>query len=150
MKWSPFLVASIALLIGACSDLPKDPDGTLERVTRERRFRVGLIAAGEGGAVHERQRAMLARAAAATGARPVVETDAAEPLMVRLGEAEIDLVLGEFQVQGPWSTHVHMLPSFASRQVAGQELLAAAAAPAGENRWIMLLDREARALGGKP
>jgi hypothetical protein len=146
MKLLPFL-AAFALAAG-CSDLPKDPRGTLDRVTAERQFRVGAIASPAGMA--EANRALVARVAAATGARPVVEEDAAEPLLVRLAEGELDLVVGEFERKGPWSTHVHMLPSMASRRIAGKEMATGAAAPNGENRWIMLLDREARALGGRP
>jgi hypothetical protein len=148
MKSPLFLCAASALLAGGCSDIPNDTRGTFDRVKSERQFRVGVIASRSG--IAEPNRALVARVAAATGARPVVETDAAEPLLVRLGEGELDLVVGEFERKGPWSTHVHMLPSLASRRIAGQEIVTAAAASNGENRWIMLVDREARALGGTP
>lgn len=148
MKLPTLLCAASALLAVGCADLPKDPRGTTERVARERQVRVGVIASPAG--IADANRALIGRVAAATGARPVVETDAAEPLLVRLGEGELDLVVGEFERKGPWSTHVHILPALASRRVAGQEIATGAAASNGENRWIMLVDREARALGGKP
>lgn len=142
------LLAFAAVLAGACSELPRDPDGTLERVRSEQRFRVGIVSspAGEDG----RQQALLARVAAATGARPNIAQDTAERLLIRLGEGELDLVLGEFERDGPWSLHVHMLPALARDRVAGRETVLAAAAPSGENGWIKLLDREARALGAEP
>ncbi|HYJ31465.1 MAG TPA: hypothetical protein VEW25_14130 [Allosphingosinicella sp.] len=142
------LIFLAALLATACSELPKDPGGTLERVTREQRFRVGIVSSPA--AADGRLHALLARVAVATGARPSIEQDAAERLLIRLGEGELDLVLGEFQRKGPWSMHVHMLPALARNSVAGRETLIAAAAPPGENGWIMLLDREARALGAQP
>ncbi|HEY0013644.1 MAG TPA: hypothetical protein VGB79_12435 [Allosphingosinicella sp.] len=148
MKSPLFLCAASALLAGGCSDIPDDTRGTLDRVKSERQFRVGVIASP--GGVAAPNRALVARVAAATGARPRLEADAAEPLLVRLGEGDLDLVVGEFERKGPWSSHVHMLPSLASRRVANREVATGAAAANGENRWIMLVDREARALGGKP
>ena len=138
---SPPLVLLAALT--ACADLPRDPDGTLERVTRERRFRVGIVSSGGDAAAAERQRALIARIAAATGARPTIAHDSAEPLLVRLEDGALDLVVGEFLRDGPWSTRVHMLPALARTATAGGETVVAGAARHGENRWIMLVDREA-------
>lgn len=148
MRWVVLLFGLAAL--AACSELPKDPDGTLDRVLRDRSFRVGIVASAGGEAVAARERAYVARVAAATGARPQIERDAAELLLMRLAEGEIDLVVGEFQHKGPWSTHVHMLPALSRAPIGGREAMVAAAAANGENRWIMLLDREARTLGGRP
>jgi hypothetical protein len=136
--------------LAACSQLPKDPDGTLDRVMRDRSFRVGIVAGAGGESVAVREHAYVARIAAATGARPRVERDSSELLLMRLAQGEIDLVVGEFQHEGPWSAHVHMLPALDRARVGDREAVVAAAAANGENRWIMLLDREARALGAEP
>lgn len=147
MKSKPALLIALAA-VAACSDLPKDPDGTLERVVRERQFRVGIVESRAGPAAP--LRALIARVAAATGARPAIERDAAERLLIRLEDGTLDLVLGEFEREGPWTTQVHMLPALARGRAGSRETVVAAAAAPGENRWIMLVDREARALGGEP
>ena len=147
MKLAPLLAVALIACAG-CSDLPRDPDGTLERVMRERQFRVGIVASS--GGVHASHQALVARLARATGARPLIEQDSAEPLLIRLEEGDVDLVLGEFEHKGPWTTQVHMLPALARRTAGDREIVVAAAAANGENRWIMLVDREARALGAQP
>ncbi|HYG28745.1 MAG TPA: hypothetical protein VD887_00865 [Allosphingosinicella sp.] len=141
-----FLIALAA--VAACSDLPKDPDGTLKRVERERQFRVGIVESRAGPPAP--LRALIARVAAATGARPAIERDAAERLLIRLEDGTLDLVLGEFEREGPWTMRVHMLPALARGRAGSRETVVAAAAAHGENRWIMLVDREARELGGEP
>jgi len=136
----------IALAASACSQLPRDPEGTLERVTRERLLRVGMIATGDASATAERQHALVARIAAATGARPALVSGAAEPLLLRLEQGGLDLVIGEFHAQSPWIAKAHLLPPIAKARVGEEETMVAAAARHGENRWIMLVDRESRAL----
>jgi hypothetical protein len=147
MKSKTILAVAMSALAG-CSDLPKDPDGTLDRIVRERQFRVGIVASrGADAAPHG---ALIARVAAATGARPAIEHDAAERLLIRLEDGALDLVLGEFEREGPWTTRVHILPALASGRTGSRETVVAAAAANGENGWIMLVDREARELGGEP
>jgi hypothetical protein len=147
MKFAP-LLAVVLIACAGCSDLPKDPGGTLERIAHERQFRVGIVSSRSGvAAAHE---ALIARLAAATGSRPAIEHDAAEPLLIRLEDGELDLVLGEFEREGPWTTQVHMFPALARRSTGSRETVVAAAAANGENGWIMVVDREARALGAEP
>jgi ABC-type amino acid transport substrate-binding protein len=142
------MLAFAVLLATACSELPKDPGGTLDRIRREKSFRVGIVSSPA--PANGREQALLARVAAATGARPSIAHDTAERLLIRLREGELDLVLGEFERDGPWSLHVHMLPALERDTVAGRETVLGAAAASGENGWIMLLDREARVLGAEP
>jgi hypothetical protein len=141
-------VSMILLALAGCSALPRDPDGTTDRVVSEHRFRVGMIAGGAAGA--EQQQALLARIAGATGSRPQVETGSAEALLLRLEEGTLDLVLGEFDSHSPWVLRAHLLPPLLKRANGNGETHVTAAARHGENRWIMLIDREARALGGAP
>lgn len=137
MKRSLFLLAS--LLTGGCDSIPADPDGTLERVRAERLFRVGLIAshAPSNDAVGD----LLRRLSRATGARAVLERGSAEALLARLEEGGLDLVLGEFAEPSPWAAQVTLSEPLAAD---GPTILAAAARN-GENAWISLVHREARA-----
>ncbi len=139
MKLPPLLVAALA--VAACDAMPADPDGTLERVRGERRFRVGLIAAGAPALAPERARALLHGLSRATGARAAVEQGAAETMLTRLEEGGLDLVVGEFAEQSPWAAQVTLSEPIATE---GRTILAAAARN-GENAWIALVHREARA-----
>jgi hypothetical protein len=143
MKWR--LAISAALTLAACDRLPMDPDGTLDRVRAERRFRVGLIATGDSPAGVRPEAAFLARVARATGARPVVKQGASEPLLLDLEDGGLDLVIGPLSSESPWLQRVALLPSLGA--AAGpHDVLFTPIARNGENRWIMLLEREARAV----
>jgi len=135
-----FLLAA-ALLASGCDAIPADPDGTLERIRSERLFRVGLIAsdapAPDGAAV------LLRRLSLATGAKAAVERGPAEALLTKLEDGGLDLVLGEFAEKSPWAAQVTLTDPIGP---AGAIILAAAARN-GENAWIALVHREARAAG---
>jgi hypothetical protein len=148
MKYSTCLCL---LLVAGCDALPRDPDGTLHRVRAERQFRVGIIAPDSAQAQIGSEQAFLRRVAAAAGARPVTRQGAAEPLLTELEEGRLDLVMGELAADTPWIGRVAMLPALEAKR-GDQKLARAAVARNGENRWIMLLEREARAVaedGGK-
>lgn len=129
-----------ALLFAGCDSIPSDPDGTLDRVREERLFRVGLIASHSPppGAAAD----LLQRLTRATGAKASLERGPAEALLTRLEEGELDLVLGEFAEKSPWAAQVTLSEPIAAT---GPVVLAAAARN-GENAWIALIHREARAV----
>ena len=132
------------LLLAGCSALPRDPDGTLARVERSHRFRVGLIAAPDQ-PLDQRASAYVARVAQATGARPLVKRGASEPLLLDLEAGGLDLVVGPVAKDSPWRPEVAILLPLAERH-GDQALQLTPIARNGENRWIMLLEREARAI----
>ena len=135
-----------ALLCGTCAcDIPRDPDGTLKRVRAEHSFRVGLIASGDRRVGADREQAFLKRVAAASGARAVVTEGAAEPLLIDLEEGKLDLVVGPVSPDSPWVKEVAILRPLA-QTIEGPRLLIVPIARNGENAWIMLLEREARAV----
>jgi hypothetical protein len=144
MKWLPLLLALPAL--GACGDFPRDQSGTLERLRQEKVVRVGLVASAAPSPHASLLRALVDRSAAAAGARTLVLEEAAEPLLLMLEAGELDLVVGEFDRSSPWYHRVHLLPPLARDQRGESQVEATAAARNGENGWIMLLEREARAL----
>jgi len=148
MKWLGSLLFLTTL--GACSGLPRDQSGTLERIREEGVLRVGIVATA-GPPLHaDRLRALLDRAAAATGGRIETVTESAEPLLLMLEAGEIDLVAGGFDRSSPWSHRVHLLPPLASTQQGAFALETTAAARNGENAWIILLEREARVIAAAP
>jgi hypothetical protein len=139
--------AALALLcvLCACGSIPRDPDGTLDRVRASREFRVGLIASGDHRPGDGLERAFLSRVAAATGARPVTAEGAAERLLLDLEDEKLDLVVGTVGEETPWKDRVAVLRPFGTTK-GNPGLLLVPIARNGENEWIMLLEREARAL----
>ena len=146
MKWR--LALCSALTLAACDRLPMDPDGTLDRVRAERHFRVGLIATGDSPVGAERQRVFLARVARATGSAPLLQEGASEPLLIELEEGKLDLVIGPLSPESPWTGRVALLEPI-GETATPQHLALTPIARNGENRWIMLLESEARALADR-
>lgn len=135
----------LLLAMSSCGAIPEDQSGTLLRVREEGVVRVGVISGAEA-PEKELLKALIDRSAAAAGGRPLVLEGAAEPLLVMLEAGEVDLVVGAFDKSSPWGTRVHLLPPLATEQRGGAKIETTAAARHGENRWIMLLEREARFL----
>jgi hypothetical protein len=140
MKMLPPLLLA---LCASCGGIPKDPDGTLDRVRAERQYKVGIIASGEPVGA-DRQRLFLSRVSSAAQARPSLEVGGAEPLLVKLEEGELDLVLGAMAPHSPWSKLVTFLPPLGEQVTSEGHVHLIAAARNGENAWISLLDGEAR------
>lgn len=136
------LLLAASLLICGCDSVPADLDGTLDRVRSERSYRVGWAASPDSPLAPDRAEALIVRLSRATGARAAIEPGAAEPLLVRLEEGSLDLVVGEFAETSPWAKQVAISSPIAAR---GPVVLAAAARN-GENAWIALLFREAKAV----
>lgn len=133
-----------ATLLAACENYPRDIGGTLARVTTSHSIRVGIIE----GSLDERRRALalsyLGRLRAATGAEADVSRGAAEPLLARLEAADLDLVIGEMTDDTPWLTAVAVIEPLAEREQGERLITLNPVARNGENRWIMLLEREVR------
>ena len=124
--------------LSACGSIPRDPDGTLDRVRASHVIRVGVVEGSDA------WRPLLARVAAATNARPRMQTGALEPLLLRLEEGDLDLVAGgQFAEDSPWIARVTLGPVLRRDATINHHLVARN----GENAWIMLIEREARALG---
>ena len=146
MRWWP-----IALLVAAtgCSDYPRDIDGTLDRIRETGVLRVGAAALPpEDQAL---ARAYLARLERATGARARVVSATPEYQIALLEDGRLDLVLGEFADDTPWLAEVAVVEPLSERVVGKRVVGLAPVAANGENRWIMLLEREVREMrGGAP
>ncbi len=132
------------LLCASCDSLPKDVEGTLQRVEAEQRFRVGIIAARETRLPPQALK-FLRKVAAAAHASPEVESDGAEPLLARLEQGGLDLVIGRMTADSAWSRKVTFLPPLARIGEVGGEQQIVAMARNGENEWITLLHAQAKA-----
>jgi hypothetical protein len=141
-------VVVVALLMAGCSSIPRDPDGTLERVSRDRSFSVGIVASGARDAVDPRPTLFLRRVAARTGAAARVHTGAAERLLSQLEHGELDLVIGELSDRSPWRERVTMLPKLGAPLDGRPDVALTVAARHGENAWLGLLFEEVVLAGG--
>lgn len=141
-----FWAAAFAIL-GACGNYPRDPERTLERVRDNRVFRVGLI---DGDAANRRPAQMLiAEIADETGARPLEESGAAERLLQKLEEGELDLVVGTFDEKTPWTARIAIGPPVREQFEGRMRQQVAPAMRNGENAWIALVERRARDLAAR-
>lgn len=139
----------ISAVLAGCGGIPRDPEGTLERVRRDHLIRVGLVT-GAGQQGGDRWRDLLAGLSRATGARPAIRQDALEPLLLRLEAGDLDLVVGgRFAEDTPWKTRVALGPVLDHRPVAQGAPTEHAAARNGENAWVILIQRQAKALDAR-
>jgi polar amino acid transport system substrate-binding protein len=138
---------STLLLVSALAcDLPRDPEDTLERV-RGGTLRVG-VAHNPPWVVHT--------ATGARGVEPVLATLIARQLDARitwihgaqsqllsdLHDRRLDLVLGGLTADLPWKTEVAFTRPFYDDPRTGEQHVMAA--PAGENAWLLYLERQLR------
>lgn len=136
-------ILCVAVVLGACSQIPRDQDRSLERVRQEDRFSVGVISGSSDG--ERRGLVLVDHVARATGARPVIQHGSAEPLLEDLEQGRLDLVVGSMSQKSPWRARVHFLLELSHRST--DRPAAVAMARNGENAWIAILHREAEKIG---
>jgi hypothetical protein len=139
-------VALLLCLLAACDSIPRDPDGTLERIRASGEFRAGLIADGDERQLRAPAERLLARIGQRTGAAARVERGSAAQLLPRLEAGELDIVLGRFDRPSPWKRRVALSAPIAELRLPPDPQDLRAAMPHGENAWIGLVETEAHAI----
>jgi hypothetical protein len=138
------------LCLAGCGNMPKDPEGTLDRIRQEHVIRVGRVEGGSAADASDWRR-VLARVEASTGAKPVFQPGMLEPLLLDLEAGKLDLVVGgRFDEKTPWKTRVTLGPPIAKAETPIGTTASHIVARNGENAWIMLVQREAKAAGKEP
>lgn len=128
----------IVLTASGCTDLPRDPDGTLERVRATHRIRLGEVAGAPEDAA---AKAAIERVAAANGARIAHISGHGEELLEALEDGELDLVYGHFAEDSPWSSAVHFgTPPGTAEPPPKSQRTARFAFQMGENGWISAVE----------
>lgn len=141
-------LASVLLgMIGCGGDgLPRDPEGTSERVRRTGELRIGLTehppwvqhAAGQEAVGVEVE--LVRRLAASLAVKPVFRAGQQERLLSALAHFELDLVIGGVAEETPWQDHVGLTePWHEQADVHGGNLVLAV--PPGENGWLGIVQR---------
>lgn len=138
------------LCLAGCGNLPKDPDGTLDRIRREHVIRVGRV---QGGSTTDAAdwRRVLKRLEASTEAKPILQSGMLEPLLLDLEAGKLDAVVGgRFDEKTPWKARVSLGPPLRTIQTSTGKTASHIVVRNGENAWIMMVQRETKAAGGRP
>lgn len=138
------------LCLAGCGNLPKDPDGTVDRIRREHVIRVGRV---QGGSTTDAAdwRRVLKRLEASTEAKPILQSGMLEPLLLDLEAGKLDAVVGgRFDEKTPWKARVSLGPPLRTIQTSTGKTASHIVVRNGENAWIMMVQRETKAAGGRP
>lgn len=144
-RWLGLVIA--AFVTAGCEGIPKDPEGTTERVRKEGVFNVGVVAP-PGTIAPLKEAEFLKQVELASRAKPKLRYGPAEALLRDLEEGKLDLVMGEFSPKSPWSKSVHFLPPLGEKVTEEGHALLSVAVRNGENQWVAILQREAAAVAG--
>ena len=132
----------LSLLAGACS-LPRDPEGTSERIAATHELRVGVTdnepwTSTRSGEPTGIEPALVRQFAARIGARVVWSRGSETALAQSLKKREIDMAVGGFDAKTPWASIAGVSQPFT--ETADKKKHVFLAAP-GESRFILTLDR---------
>ena len=142
-----WFIVSLALIASAsCTDFPKDPRGTLDRVRGEGSFRVGLVSSAAREDPEQLAQRLVDRIGKAARASPQMVSGETEVLLTGLEEGHLDVVIGRFEKKSPWAARVTFGPPLRTDTQGKSQLLLRPAMRNGENGWITLIERQARDL----
>lgn len=137
-----YIFAALLVLTG-CAKLPWDASGTLDQIEKSGVLRAGIVTTD--GAPTPADRRFLDLLARDTGSTPRIALGPADALLLQVEEGGLDIVVGRFAVDTPWSARVTIMPT--PNQMGIKEGLAPGAAVRnGENEWVTLVYRHAPVL----
>lgn len=152
--WLSAWFAPLLLALAGCTDYPRDPERTTERV-ESGVMRVGVVhdppfvrlrgAGAPRGAEVEFARAL----ARSLDARVAWVAGGHDALLVDLEEYRLDLVLGGLSADTPWKERVALIRPFKARDARGRLVPRVLAVPPGENRWQLRVERFSRSEAGR-
>ena len=125
------------LAVSGCN-YPMDAEGTTRTVVETGILRSGLVAGSDQGAGARHAIEALARD---IEAQPSVTKGTAENLMRMLEHGELDIVVGDFAGNSPWSKRVILTSSPMAGDPRKDMPVLRGALRQGENRWYMFVER---------
>lgn len=134
------------LLLGGCADLPRDVEGTLDRVRAERRFTVGYADTADRASAA----ALVAEIERRTGARASAVDGPLERLLTEVEEGRMTMLIARFRDDSPWKTTVAFGLSLDVDHAGPRAHHLRPAMQNGENAWVGLVHRAAVAVGATP
>lgn len=141
-----FLVVVLgALVLTGCARIPRDPDGTLDRIRATGVLRAGASPGGgvvhvDGDTVTGPEADLVADFARSVGAEVEWRIGGEEELVVAMEEGELDLIAGGLTDESPWADRVSLSRPYGEREVAGKQVGQVLAVPLGENALLFALE----------
>ena len=141
-----YAVGLVIVALSACTSIPRDPDGTLERVIERGELRVGASPSGDlvvlSGADPSGREVDLVEGFAEELGVDVVWTVSGETELVGAMErGELDVLVGGLHADSPWSDKVAITRAYAESTEAGETVKHVLAVPIGENAMLVRLER---------
>lgn len=136
-----FLLAAL-LLVGGCN-LPKDPEGTAQRV-QGGTLRVGVL----GDKLGEADRTAVHAVAAAFDAEVEYRYGPAHALIAGLDSGDIELIAGDIPADTPFESTVGLTRPFGSVVIGGERKERVLAIPKGENGFLTRVEQALPETGG--
>ena len=144
------LAAFVTMALVGCGELPRDPEGTLERA-RGGVLRAGAVAAepwvvvGPDGIPSGPEPELVEAFARSIDARVEWRVGGPDEVLHAIERRELDVAVGGFTKKSPWAAHVGMTRPW-RKDGDDQRVLAVAA---GENATLFALDRLIAAQEGR-
>jgi polar amino acid transport system substrate-binding protein len=137
MRAGAVLASSLLLLVAGCG-LPKDPDGTLEKVSGGE-LRVGVVPGNERAAAEDGR--IVDALAQALRSRPVFQHADAHHLFHELEEGRLDLIVGGLPTDTPFFDKAGLTRKAGPLMQPGSTQDRVLAVPAGENGFLIAVNR---------
>ena len=134
-------LAGLAVLLASCG-LPRDPEGTSERIAATHELRVGVTDNGEwvdasGAEPRGIEPDLVRQFAARIGAKILWSRGSETSLAQALKHHELDIAMGGFDTKTPWKSIAGTTQPFAETRDRKKHIFLTAP---GENRFILTLD----------
>lgn len=133
-------------LASACSSLPRDPGGTLDRVTGSHVLRAGAspsedLVTIDGDKVGGTETQLVEEFADQLGATVEWTPGGEEELVTAMERGELDVIVGGLTDASPWVDRVSLTRPYLESEDHGQKVKHVMAAPLGENAMLVRLER---------
>lgn len=137
------VVASV--LLAGCGSIPRDPEGTLDRVRDTTVLRAGASPGGglvriEGDDVTGPEVDLVEEFAASLGAGVEWRAGGEEELVAAMERGELDLLAGGLTAESPWSDRVALTRPHSASEFDGRTVEHVLAVPLGENAMLFALE----------
>lgn len=134
------------LCIAACDGFPRDSDGALTRINRERRVRVGAVEHPPwvrlgGGTPAGIEAALVVGWARSRNAEVAWRTGALDPLTEALHARELDLLIAGLEEKTPYAARLALTQPYLSVNIRGRRTERVLAVQPGESALLLSVDR---------
>lgn len=138
--------AVILAMLGACGSIPRDPQGTIDRVRETGVLRVGASPSQnrvevDGDRVSGTEADLVMGFAQSLGAQVRWQIGGEEELVEAMEEGELDVLAGGLTAKSPWADKVGLTRPYEQNTERGKKVEHVLAVPLGENAMLVALER---------